>query len=100
MKKLLLCLILISVVLTACQNGDATDKPDNLPPPQESGGNNAEPQNYLDTLPANNFNGYTFTIIGRQTFFGTGDFVSGYEKIKEKAEKEIADLVDAYLSLG
>jgi len=83
MKKLLLCLILISVVLTACQSGDATDNPDNLPPPQESGGNGAEPQNYLDTLPANNFNGYTFTIIGRQS---NAAFIENFPAEEETGE--------------
>jgi ABC-type glycerol-3-phosphate transport system substrate-binding protein len=53
---------------------------------------------YFDLNEIQNFGG-SCDLMRECTFFGTGDFVSGYEKIKAKAEKEIKELVDAYLAL-
>ena len=53
---------------------------------------------YFDLNEIQNFGG-SCTMLRDYTFYGTGSFVSGYEKIKDRAAKEIADLVSAYLEL-
>ena len=54
---------------------------------------------YFDLNETQNFGG-SRDLMWNCTFYGTSDFVSGYAKIKDRAEKEIQDLVDAYLSSG
>lgn len=53
---------------------------------------------YFDLNEIQNFGG-SRDLVNNVIYGGRGDFVSGYEKIKDKAEKDIQELVDAYLSL-
>jgi hypothetical protein len=64
---MLLLIVIFLTVLTACQNdnADSPDTPEANGENQTAGESSTEPQNYLETLPIEDFGGYTFKIIAQ-----------------------------------